>query len=202
MTFLYSFAVSLCWVYAKLVCRVEVTGLENIPSESGFLLTANHLSYFDPFLVAGKINRCVHFLAMEELFKNPVTAFFMRKWNAIPVKRKSYDSTALKQAVKLLKDNKVIGVFPEGAIANSNNNNEYKTGVAMLALHSKKAILPVNIEGTRNLYRPWKRGHIRIEFKKSFIIGGNDMKIETSGGKKAMRKRLVQVIERRIKDNG
>ena len=199
MNFIYSLSVRLCWLYAKLVCRVNVSGVENIPSDGAFLLTANHLSYFDPFLIAGKVNRYVHFLAMDELFKNPLTAFFMRQCQTIPVKRNAYDSSALKMAINLLKDDEVVGVFPEGGIVNHNNNYEYKTGVAMLALHAKCPVLPVVIEGTRNLYRPWKRGVINIRYKKSFFISDEDIKKIGAVGKKELRKRVVELIERRIK---
>jgi len=180
---------------------VNFSGLENIPPEGGFLLTANHMSYFDPFLIAGKINRYVRFLAMDELFKNPLTAFWMRQCQTIPIKRNAYDSSALKQAIKCLKDNKVVGVFPEGGIVNHNNNYEYKTGVAMLVLHSKRPVLPVVIEGTRNLYRPWKRGTINIHYQKSFFIDENEIKRIGQVGKKELRKRVVELIERQIKAN-
>ena len=201
MNFIYYLSVKLCWLYAKLVCRVNYIGVENIPPDGGFLLTANHISYFDPFLIAGKINRYVRFLAMDELFKNPLTAFWMRHCQTIPIKRNANDSSALKQAIKCLKDNEVVGVFPEGAIVSHNNNYEYKAGVAMLVLHSKQPVMPVVVEGTRNLYHPWKRGTINIFYKKAFFIDDTEIQKIAQTNKKELRKRVVELIERRIKDN-
>ena len=193
---LYSLAVNLIWWYANLFFNLNVTGLDNIPKDKGFLVTANHLSYFDPFLVAKYIPGQIHFIAMEELFSNPIMAFVMKRWKTIPIKRGSADKTAIRKALSLLKNDRIVGIFPEGGIIKKHTDSSFQTGSAMLAIHSQKYILPVYIEGTRNLYRPSliKRKPVRVVFKKPFKVQhhkGDD--------KKELRARTIQHIEQQLK---
>jgi 1-acyl-sn-glycerol-3-phosphate acyltransferase len=159
-------------MYARLVVSVTITGKENIPRNEGFLLIANHLSYFDPFLIAYSINKTVHFLAMEELFRSKLSSFIMRQWHTIPVKRDSADRTAIRESIKLLASGKIVGIFPQGGIDKDNTESEFQTGAAMLAIKSGKQILPVCLAGTRHLYKPFslKRRSLSISFRVPFTL--------------------------------
>lgn len=195
MSLLYSFAVNTIWSYASLFFDLKASGLDNIPRNEGFLLTANHISYFDPFLVAKYIPGYVHYLAMEEFFANPVSSFLMRHWKSIPIRRSSADRTALREAIAILDHNGIVGVFPEGGIETGEKLLGFQTGAAMLAFHSGKLILPVHIEGTRNLYRPniFKRKKVHIQFNKPFKLD-----VTHHADKKQMRHEAIQCIERHI----
>ena len=62
------------WVLAqilRLLYRIEVKGLENLP-RNGVLLCPNHASDLDPVLIGIclPINYRLHFMAKEELFQN------------------------------------------------------------------------------------------------------------------------------------
>ncbi len=193
---LYSFAVNLLWCYVNLFFNLNVTGLDNIPRDTGFLVTANHLSYFDPFLVAKYISGHVHFIATEELFSNPIMAYVMKKWQTIPIKRGSADRTAIRQALSLLNQDRIVGIFPEGGIIKKDSDSTFQTGSAMLAIHSQKYILPVYIEGTRNLYRPSliKRKPVHVVFKKPFKV-----QLHKGNDKKELRARTIQHIEQQLR---
>lgn len=197
MKLCYKTTVNLCWIYANLVCDVQVYGLENIPKKPGYLLTANHLSYFDPFIIAKHIPDIIHYLAMQELFTSPVSRYIMQKWHTIPIKRGSADKTALKQALTLLKQDHIVGVFPEGGIKKKHAENTYQAGVAMLALHSGKPVLPVRIEGSRWLYRPnpLTRHKIIVTYKPSFHLHKKELH---SHDIKDTRTKAIELIEQKI----
>jgi 1-acyl-sn-glycerol-3-phosphate acyltransferase len=75
----------------KILFRLRVEGLENIPAEGQVIFASNHLSNFDPPLVGAAATRPISFMAKEELFKNPLFGSIIRALRAFPVKRGTGD---------------------------------------------------------------------------------------------------------------
>src|SRR5438128_10108302 len=98
-----------------LVYRLRATGLENLPSEGGFVLAANHTSNFDPWPLGFPLwpRRQLHFMAKAELF-NPVVGPILRDAGAFPVRRGEHDVEAIETAVRLCREGKIVAMFPEG----------------------------------------------------------------------------------------
>ena len=94
--------------------RLYVSGRENIPLQGPFLVVSNHLSVSDPVLIGVKLKRRVIFMAKEELFRNWFSRYFVVQFGAFPVYRGSSNRDALRQANQILKQGKVLGMFPEG----------------------------------------------------------------------------------------
>ncbi len=63
----------------------------------------------------------VYVLAKEELFINGFVKWLAKKTKVIPVKRGKQDVALLKNSVKILKENHMILLFPEGT---RNRNRE------------------------------------------------------------------------------
>ncbi len=199
-------AVWICRAYARLCCKIDVRGTEHIPQQGALLLTANHISHFDPFLIAGGVKRCVHFIAMEELFASRLTAFFMRRWKTIPVKRNSPDKRTITEALRVLHSGSIVGVFPEGGIVKTGIDKAYQTGVAMLAMKADVPVLPVRIEGSRALYRPnpFARKTITIEYKPLCLIPEMIRNVNNGSknmDKKILRNHIIKQIEEHITSN-
>ena len=97
-------------------CRVETHQTKEVPA-GPWILACNHLSHFDPPLIAGAFRRPLDFLAMRELFRPAWFGFLLRSINVIPVGRRQADTTALKVALQRLKKGRIVCVFPEGGIA-------------------------------------------------------------------------------------
>ncbi|AZN40698.1 lysophospholipid acyltransferase family protein [Paenibacillus albus] len=138
-------------IYA--VCfRFEATGLENIPAEGPVVLCSNHISLFDPPTVGTKVNRKVHYMAKAELFEVPLFGKFIRTLGAFPVKRGGVSKDAIRNAINLLKEGNVMGIFPEGT-RSAGDNSAGKKGAAMIALRSGAVVIPVAIIGRYRLFR-------------------------------------------------
>jgi 1-acyl-sn-glycerol-3-phosphate acyltransferase len=151
---LYTFCRNLVWVFFRSFLRVEIKGLENIPKEEGFLLCPNHYSSFDPLFVATCFPRKVRFMAKQEIFKNSILGNLLLKIGVFPVKRGEADLHAIKTAIKVLKDNEVLGLFPEGKRIKGSELGKANSGVAMFSIKSGKSVLPVCIIGT---YKPFSK---------------------------------------------
>ena len=139
-------------------------GEENIPEKGAFILAANHISALDPVMIISHCPRTLHFMAKDELFKNPVFASFLKKMNVFPVKRQTSDKRALEFAKRIISSGWVLGIFPEGSRIKDASPKRAKNGVSYLAAKTKADVLPVSIykaPGGRKL-----RPQITIRFGK------------------------------------
>lgn len=134
--------------------RWQVKGAENVPADGPVILCANHINNFDPPLLGCGIERQVHFMAKEELFKVPVISFLITKFGAFPVKRGAGDRAAIRATLKILEEGKVLGIFPEGTRSKTGEVGQGMSGTAMFALKSEAKVVPVAIVGPYRLFRP------------------------------------------------
>ena len=137
-----------------LLWPAEIEGLENVPETGGCLLCANHLSNRDPVFIAVNANsRHIHFMAKVELFKCSLFGMFLRGLLAFPVDRGHNDLNAIRTANRILADDHVLGLFPQGTRSHDNSRLPMLNGVSMLALRARKPVIPVYIGGPYHLFR-------------------------------------------------
>ncbi|WP_262122137.1 lysophospholipid acyltransferase family protein [Anaerococcus sp. Marseille-Q5996] len=139
--------------------RVHVVGIENIPKDEGYILCANHKSGFDPIFLAIAFPPQINFMGKKELFENKFLAVLLKAFGVFPVDRERRDLASLKNSIKLLKEEKTLGIFPEGTRTNNIARENMKDGVAYIALKAKKDILPVEIIST---YKPFRKSYVYI----------------------------------------
>lgn len=140
------------WFLCRLVYaffgRWRVDGRENMPKAGGVILAPNHVSFADPPLVGCGIRRQVHFMAKKELFEIPVLGFLIKSVGAFPVKRGTADRTAIRKSIELVQNGGVICMFPEGKRSPDGELQEAESGIGMVALKSRGAVVPVALIGT------------------------------------------------------
>lgn len=145
---LYTIVKNILKLALKLVFRVKVNGQENIPKEIGLIVCSNHYHWLDPIAVACFFNRKVCFMAKRELFTNKYFGYFLRKVNAFPVNRETADISAIKNAIKIVKSKRVLGMFPEGTRVKSGARIQAEPGIAMIGIKGKAQIVPIGISGS------------------------------------------------------
>lgn len=150
----YSFFRFLFRCFYAIFYRWEVRGQENIPENGAVILCSNHIDNLDPPLLGCGIERKVHFMAKEELFKIPVISFLITKFGAFPVKRGAGDRAAIRATLQILEEGKVLGIFPEGTRSKTGELGQGLAGTAMFALKSNAVVIPVAIIGPYRLFRP------------------------------------------------
>lgn len=144
---LYSFAKSVVFGVLKPVYRFEVIGRENFPKDGGVLLCSNHIDNLDPPVVGINAPRPVHFMAKAELFNAPILGKLLPGLNAFPVKRGMGDREALRKGLALLKEGKVLGLFPEGTRSKTGELGKGLAGAGFFALRSDAYVMPCAIIG-------------------------------------------------------
>ena len=158
---LYPFGRALCSGILSPIYQFKVIGKENFPTDGGVLLCSNHISNLDPPTVGIAAPRQVHFMAKEELFSAPVLGKILPLINAFPVKRGMSDREALRKGLGVLKEGKVLGLFPEGTRSETGELGKGLAGAGFFALRSKAQIVPCAVIGP---YKPFKR--LKIVFGK------------------------------------
>ena len=152
MLTLYNFVKNLVVFFLKIFFKIEIDGADNIPKEGRLILCANHSHFLDAIMISICTKRPIHFMAKKEVFDNKLIAWFLNKLNAFPVDRNATDIRAVKTSLRILKNNEVLGIFPEGTRVNSFDKNNAKTGIAMIALKSKSPVVPIYIDSNYKLF--------------------------------------------------
>ncbi len=138
------------------VTRVKVIRPENANRTGGFLLAANHISHFDPFIISLVIRRKIDWLTMAEFFRSPVVGFLLRAVDAFPVDRDRANRKSIQTAIERLQDGRVVGLFPEGGIRDGARSllegAPLRPGASTLAHIAGVPILPCVILGSDRLY--------------------------------------------------
>lgn len=139
--------------FTHVICRYRVSGRECVPLSGPLLVVSNHLSWYDPFLLAVVFPRRLWFYTKVEVFAWPLVGWLARVTGQIPVQRGAADRLALERALAALREGKALVIFPEGTVERQEQMIAAHTGVAMLALRSGAMLLPVAHTGTRRVLR-------------------------------------------------
>ena len=123
--------------------RVEVRGVEHIPSEGAVLLCANHANALvDVVLLQSASPRLLHPLARSGLFDNPALRPILELIQAVPIYRRvdgsdtSSNVDSFERCYELLAEGGVLVMFPEGVSHSAPSMQPLKTGAARIALGS------------------------------------------------------------------
>lgn len=138
------------------------------PAGRPFLLVAPHRCSLDPFLIHSAADCRIDFLVAKEYADLPLVGSFLRMVGCIPVDRSKSDPASLKAALRRLKDGAVVGIFPEGGIADPGDTSRTRAGVGMIALRAGVPVIPVTLHGVRPSHSVvggfFFRGRPRVEF--------------------------------------
>lgn len=135
----------------KALFRAEIVGVDNVPAEGPVILCSNHISLLDPPFVGSFLERKIHFMAKEELFRIPGLGWAIRQLGAFPVKRGGVSKESIKLALSHLRAGNMLAIFPEGTRSNAGGMG--KKGAASLALKSGAAVVPAAVVGEYKLFR-------------------------------------------------
>jgi 1-acyl-sn-glycerol-3-phosphate acyltransferase len=148
----------------KLIMKLEVQGVENLPSDGAVVLVANHVTNFDVIPMQLSIPRPIFFMAKSNLFKYPLFEAALRDLGAFPVYRGEKDEWALRHAARVLENGQVLGMFPEGTRSKGRGLSVAKTGSARLALDANCPIVPMAVIGTDSFFKRFPhRTHVTIK---------------------------------------
>jgi 1-acyl-sn-glycerol-3-phosphate acyltransferase len=144
----YDNLVILMRAYFRLRGGLTAYGTEHLPSDLGYIIAPNHLSYLDPPAIALTHRRRIIPMAKVELWNNPVFARIMTGIGAIPVQRGASDREAIRLAIDVLKAGEPLLLFPEGTRGDGVTLGEFNTGPMLLARMANVPVIPAAVVGT------------------------------------------------------
>jgi 1-acyl-sn-glycerol-3-phosphate acyltransferase len=150
----------------KLLFRLRASGREHLPREGGYVLSANHISNFDPWPLGLPLfpRRQLRFMAKVELFRSPLWPI-LKTAGAFKVRRGEGDDEAIATAVRLAREGEVVVIFPEGTRREKGLVKKFEprphTGAARVALEARVPLIPAAIAGTDRIRR---LGPLRVAY--------------------------------------
>ena len=168
--------------------RIELSGLENLPKSGAYIMSPNHQSYLDPFMICPmlpfRIFRNLFFVGAVEYFETPLTQWFARLANLVPVDPDSNLVPAMQAGAFGLAHGKILVLFPEGERSIDGTVKKFKKGAPILAQHVRVPIVPVAIKGVFELWprgrsfnwrllRLWSRHRVRIAIGEPMLFAQN-----------------------------
>src|SRR5436305_3517771 len=159
--------------------RPKIEGLEYVPQSGPAILASNHLAVMDSFFLPLVVRRRITFLAKSEYFTGTGLKGWFSRWfftavGQVPIDRADADAAqaALNTAERLLKQGKLLGMYPEGTRSPDGRLYKGKTGLARLALHTGVPVIPVAMIGTNKVNPP---GTSMLRFGKVTVRFGKPM---------------------------
>ena len=161
--------------WLRLIFRPVVEGRENVPEHGPAIIASNHLSFSDSIFMPLMVKRKVTFVAKAEYFTGRGLKGFLTKWffvgtGTIPVDRSGGRAAqaAIDTGLRVLREGRLFGIYPEGTRSPDGRLYRGKTGVARLALESGAPVVPVvmlnsdEIQPTGQILPRVKRVRIRF----------------------------------------
>ena len=148
----------------------EAIGREYIPREGGTLIMSNHVSYLDPIFLGAAVTRELHYMARDNLFRPKLWGDFLTYMNAFPVKRGEGDIRALRKALSLLEEHKLVLIFPEGTREIGGKLGEPVEGAGFIVHRTNVPVIPAFVKGTEIILprnaKGLKRAKVSVYFGK------------------------------------
>ncbi len=142
--------------FVKLICRVEIRGMENLPTSGGYVFCSNHISFMDPVFWIVFTKKRIQYMAKAELFKNKLFTWFFNKVGVFPVDRGGGSAGSVSHAIKLVEEGGILGIFPEGTRSKDNKPMRAKSGTAYIANATNSDIVPAAV-CVKSKVRPFRK---------------------------------------------
>ena len=181
----------------RIYFRGQVFGKNNLPTSGSYIGVVNHNSNLDTFAMSLAVNKPVHTMVKESLFRVPLLKWWLGKVHMFPVKRNASDQQAFDNALNILQNGGILFMAPEGTRKRkSNNRHRPRTGFVRLAQLVGCPVVPIAIWGTDRALpphsffpRPFK---IIVKIGKPIILPKTQINLEA---KDSLQKQANSVME-------
>lgn len=196
---MYNFAANVVKIILNIFGRIKVYNKEKLPEKDGYIIACTHTGWVDIlWLGVSLLPKQIHYMAKKELFQTKFTKWLMTVLNAFPVDRDNPGPSTIKVPRKLLKEGKIIGIFPSGT--RTTEEVPLKRGAVTIAAYGKAPIVPAAYVGPNNFKD-------LLKFQKPRLIFGDPIYLpEDQPKREAMDTMMVQLndelynLQKQIKD--
>lgn len=164
---MYWFLKCLFIIPTKLLIWCKAINKKAIPKTGSAIIYCNHLSNWDPVLLAINSKRRIKFLAKKELFDKKIIGWIYKKLGFISIDRGNTSVSTVKEILTALKNGQLIGIFPEGTRNKKDDGSllEFKDGIVTFAIKTNATLVPAKINRRPKIFR-----RVKITFGDSFKL--------------------------------
>lgn len=131
-----------------LLAEVKISGKERLPKKGPIILAGNHVAVLEAVMMAVYTPGMVEFIGNGDIPFDPNYAFIANMYGLVPVNRGNLDRKGLKTGLDVLKQDGILGIFPEGGTWDP-AQMQAQTGVAWLSYRAQVPILPIGFGGIK-----------------------------------------------------
>ena len=150
---------------------LTVNGREHIDRDRPLVIVANHASYLDGFIVTAALDIPVHFVVKGELSRIPLIRLILLRFGVEFVDRFNAQrgASSVRRIARKSRRGQSLVFFPEGTFISFAGLQPFRMGAFVTAARSGTPVLPLAIEGARNIVRGdhWfpRRGAVTVTIR-------------------------------------
>ena len=139
----------------RILGRVKITGVENVPFKQAYIVAINHISIFDPPLLVAFWPETAEVIGASDVFEKKGQGLVLKLYGVIPVHRGDYDRVLLETTIDVLRSGRPLVIAPEGGRSHETALHHAKPGVGYIIERANVPVLPVGLVGTTDDF--WQR---------------------------------------------
>lgn len=193
-------------IVLRVLVRFRVSGREHLPAAAPFIISPNHQSYIDGFVLASALPfrtlMQMFFVGASEYFVTPFAAWLARAVNIVPVDPDANLVTAMQAGAGGLRLKKVLILFPEGERSIDGGLKPFRKGAAILSSNVNAPIVPVALDGLYDLWPrgrafnwrgllPWRAAPVTLRFGAPIAVARGD----DAAGTRALRQSVDTMLQ-------
>ncbi len=142
----------------RATCSIESDEMRKLPDKGPLLVVFNHINFLDaPVLRLQAMPREVYALTKKETWDNPIFRILADNWGGVPLDRENPAVSTLREAERLMKEEKILYIAPEGTRSSSGILQEANVGIASIAIRTGCPIVPLAHWGAEHFWSNLKR---------------------------------------------
>jgi 1-acyl-sn-glycerol-3-phosphate acyltransferase len=131
----------------RLMYRIHVEGVDNVPKKGPAVFICNHTSVADSFFIGCFLPRKIYFMAKSTEYASAPVRFFLYLSRTFPVRRYDIDPVSLRNALRVLSFGGLVGIYPEGERTWDGQMLPFRNGTIRFLLAAGVPIIPAGISG-------------------------------------------------------
>jgi long-chain acyl-CoA synthetase len=192
------------WALLHGLFRLKAHDRHRVPTQGPVVLVCNHASYLDPFALAAALPparlRTLYWGGWTgAAFNNPLTRFFSRATQVIPIDPQHGARASLALAAAVIARDRGLIWFPAGQRSPSGEPQPFRPGIGLLLERFPAPVVPVAIVGSHAALPPGRRlprfNRISIHFGEA--IDSRQLGEQSQGDSGSAR--IVDALEGRLR---
>lgn len=166
------------WPFVRIynIRAVLSEGVKNLEGPS--LVLANHIGFWDPFIISYFLKKKPHFISSDAVMRDPVKRFFVKGFGAIPKKKNIRDTKVIRDMADYIAASESIGLFPEATRTWTGTTLYIDPSVAKLVKLLKVPVVSAKMKGMFLFNPRWsynvRKGKVVIDY--DVIIQADEIK--------------------------